>query len=200
MPFFRGVKFTDKEIVEGLQESEHLEDAILKYLYSTCYPKVRIYVLSKGGNNEEAKDIFQDSIIVFYQNVKAKKFEQKAKISTYLITLARNMWINRKKRLAKIDTLENLESKSQTDSLPIDQLIETERNEFVMELLQELGDDCRKILTLSIFKKLSMKKISEIMEYQNEQVARNKKSKCLKYLKNALQKSANLSKIFKELK
>ncbi len=199
MLFFKGVKFTDKEIIEGLQEDPYLEDAILKYLYNNHYPKIRKYVISKGGNNAEAKDIFQDSIIVFYQKVKAKKFRQEAKISTYLITLARNMWINRKKRLAKIDTPDSLNLQIDNNQ-PIDQLMEMERNEFAQKLLQELEEDCRKILTLSIFRKLPMKKISEIMEYQNEQVARNKKSKCLKYLKKAIRKSANLSNIFKELK
>lgn len=200
MLFFRGVKFTDQEIIEGLEGSDELEDSILKYLYASCYPKVKKYILSKGGNNVEAKDVFQDSIIVFYQKVKAKKFQAKAKISTYLITLARNMWVNRKKRLKKISSLDDLEKSVSNDELAIDQIIETERNEFAIELLQGLSEDCRKILNLSIFKKLSMKRISVIMDFQNEQVARNKKSKCLKYLKNSIQKSAHLSHLFNELK
>lgn len=201
MLLFRGEKFTDKEIIDGLKDSFHMEDSILKYLYTSHYPIVRKYIRSKGGNDVEAKDIFQDSIIVFYQNVKSEKFKLKAKISTYLIALARNMWLNRKKKMAKISTLDDLIiNRRSKDNQPLDYLMETERNDFVKELLQELSMDCRKIITLSIFQKLSMKKISSIMEYQNEQVARNKKSKCLKYLKKAIEKSVNLSRIFNELK
>ncbi len=199
MLFFRERKYTDSEIIEGLLHGGKQEDSVLKYMYSAFYPQIRKFVLSKGGNSVEAKDIFQDSIIVFYQNVMAKKFEQKAQIKTYLFTLARNMWINRQKRAARIDTLDKLQNAVETDKT-INNLLEAERNEFVLELMEVLSEDCRKILTLSIFQKLPMKKISEIMGYQNEQVARNKKSKCLKYLKNAIVKSASLTKIFKEIK
>ncbi len=201
MLFFRGAKFTDDEIIDGLQEGGHVEDAILKFMYSAYFPKIRRYITSKGGNHDEAKDIFQDSIIVFYQKVKEKKFQQKAKISTYLTTLAHNMWINRKNRLSKVSNLEALSKKLLIDNnLPIDELMALERNDFALELLKELGEDCRKILTLSIFQRLPMKKISEIMEFQNDQVARNKKSKCIKYLKKIIQKSTHLSNILKELK
>jgi len=199
MLFFRDRKYTDIEIIKGLQEGGDQEDTILKFMYTSYFPKVKKFIVSKGGNEVEAKDIFQDSIIVFYQNVMAQKFKQKAKISTYLFALARNMWINRQKRLAKLSDLDNFIFTGQKDQ-PIDYLLATERNEFALELMKVLSDDCRKILTLSIFQKHSMKKICEIMGYQNEQVARNKKSKCLKYLKKAIQKSTRLSNTLKELK
>jgi len=201
MLFFRGGKFTDIEIIEGLQLGGDKEDAILKYLYRTYYPRIKKFILSKGGNNAEVKDIFQDSIIVFYQNVKAKKYKLNAKISTYLFTLAKNMWINRQKKLAKIGNLDSLYSQvKEKGNQPIDLIMDTERNEFVLELLGVLSEDCRRILNLSIYQKLPMNKICKMMGYQNEQVARNKKSKCLKYLKQAIQKSTNLSNTYKELK
>ncbi len=201
MLFFRGEKFTDTEIIEGLQLGGDREDAILKYLYSNYYPRIKKFILSKGGNNVEVKDIFQDSVIVFYQNVKANKFKLDAKISTYLFTLAKNMWINRQKKLSKIGSLDSLYSDIKAkNSQPIDFLLDNEKNEFVLELLGLLSDDCRKILTLSIYQRLPMKRICEIMGYQNEQVARNKKSKCLKYLKQAIQKSTNFTNTYKELK
>ena len=201
MLFFSKTKYSDKEIVEGLQNDILLEDDILKYLYSTFYPVIKKYILSKGGNDIEAKDIFQDAIIVFYQNVKAGKYKLNAKISTYLIALARNMWINRKNQLSKIMTQETWSGNGKvTSSLAIDLLLETERNEFARELLNELGDDCRKILSLAIFQNQSMKTICEIMGYQNEQVARNKKSKCLKYLRKAIGKSSGLLNVLNELK
>lgn len=194
-------KLTDKEIVEGLQENTQLEDAALKYLYSTYFPKVKKYILSCGGNDVEAKDIFQNVIIVFYQNVKAKKFELTARISTYLITLARNMWINRKKELLKLVTLDTWSDNGKNDhKLVIDHLLETERSEFAVKLMENLGEDCRTILILSIYQKISMKKISTIMGFQNGQVARNKKSKCLKYLKKQICRSVGLTNLMKELK
>ena len=201
MLLIRRKKLTDKEIVEGLQENNHLEDAALKYVYSTYFPTIKNYILSRGGNDVEAKDIFQNVIIVFYQNVKAKKFELKARISTYLITLARNMWVNRKKELVKLVTLDTWSDTGKNENkLVIDHLLETERSEFAVKLMEKLGEDCRKVLTLSIYQKLSMKKISELMGFQNEQVARNKKSKCLKYLKKQICRSVGLTNMMKELK
>jgi DNA-directed RNA polymerase specialized sigma subunit len=49
-------------------------------------------------------------------------------------------------------------------------------------MLDKLGESCRKILMLFYYENLPMKEIVQHLHYENEQVVRNKKYKCLKEL------------------
>jgi len=50
------------------------------------------------------------------------------------------------------------------------------------ELLYKLDEPCRKILLLFYYENLSMKEMVDHLPYENEQVVRNKKYKCLQQL------------------
>jgi predicted DNA-binding protein YlxM (UPF0122 family) len=50
----------------------------------------------------------------------------------------------------------------------------------LVAVFEKLGTSCKKILTLFYYENLSIKEILEQTTYENEQVVRNKKHKCLK--------------------
>ena len=56
-------------------------------------------------------------------------------------------------------------------------------------LLADLGDSCRKILELFYYENLSMKEIVSHLHYENEQVVRNKKYKCLQQLTDQIKQN-----------
>jgi DNA-directed RNA polymerase specialized sigma subunit len=56
----------------------------------------------------------------------------------------------------------------------------------LMKVIDELGEACKKILLLYYFENRSMKEILTALPYENEQVVRNKKSKCLKKLESTV--------------
>ena len=58
------------------------------------------------------------------------------------------------------------------------------------QLLQSLGESCRKMLELFYYENLSMKEISLHFKYENEQVVRNKKYKCLQQLTEKMKQNA----------
>ena len=69
----------------------------------------------------------------------------------------------------------------------------------VMRLVGELGETCRKILLLFYYENLSMKEILEATDYENEQVVRNKKYKCLKQLEQMVNENPALKQTLKNL-
>ncbi len=199
MSFFRKAKyFSDREIIAGLQSGGDREDEIIAYLYKTHFAMMVKMIRSRGGTEEEAKDIFQEAIIDFYENIKKGRYQELAKISTYLYSLCKNKWINYYKRQSKTLGMDKMPHQTE-ENLAFDGTESVAKSEFVKELMSKLGEDCRHILVLSIFKGYSMKDIVKEKGYKNEQVARNKKSKCLKYLKQILLDSTSMLRKLKDL-
>jgi DNA-directed RNA polymerase specialized sigma24 family protein len=67
-------------------------------------------------------------------------------------------------------------------------IFETSKNEEittkVKELMELIDVKCQKVLTLFYFHNLSMEDIAQEMDFKNEDVAKNKKLKCLKRLQH----------------
>jgi DNA-directed RNA polymerase specialized sigma subunit len=61
-----------------------------------------------------------------------------------------------------------------------------------------MGEKCKQVLTMFYYDELPIKEILELTDYENEQVLRNKKYKCLKELTEAIKKSPVLYNNIKE--
>lgn len=132
-------------------------------------------VLKNSGTEDEAKDIYQDALIVFWQKVKNDNLVLTSKISTYLYSVCLNLWrkeLDRKKRL----------SNEEVDGNVIIDIDRKERIEIVNKVIQELGDTCKKVLTLYYFDGLSMTDIADELGFANADTAKTKKYKCKKEL------------------
>jgi DNA-directed RNA polymerase specialized sigma subunit len=68
-------------------------------------------------------------------------------------------------------------------------MVYKEAQSMIVELLERMGETCKQILTLFYYDDLSMKEILKQVNYENEQVLRNKKYKCLKELTSTIQQS-----------
>ena len=85
-----------------------------------------------------------------------------------------------------------------TDQAAIVHLIKREHFSLIQQLFEKLGEKCKQLLMLVYYEDLSMQKITEMMpDYQNEQVLRNKKYKCMKQLELLMQNDAALKTKFK---
>ena len=78
-------------------------------------------------------------------------------------------------------------------------MIEKESVSRVMNLIEELGETCKKILVMFYYEELSMKEILDRLDYENEQVVRNKKYKCLKQMEQMLAGQSQLAKNLKSI-
>ena len=141
-------------------------------------------ILSKGGTKQDAKDVFQDALIIFYQKVKNSQFKLSASISTYLYSVCRFIWKDEmlKSNKKKVADLNN--DLSDDERSELDDLVEKESKYKLMEeALTQIGDKCLKLLQLFYYSNMSMKKIASDLEFKTEHVAKNQKYKCLEKAK-----------------
>lgn len=181
--------FSDAEIIAAISSNESLNDAI-RSLYDQYAETIIAYVVNNSGSQQDAEDIFQESIVSFIESVRNNKFRGEAAIKTFLIAIARHCWLNElKKRDRSMKREEIYEHNREWEEADISERIgDREVKQQFRNLLKKMDESCRKILTLFYYENLSMKEIVQHLPYENEQVVRNKKYKCLK----------NLTELFKD--
>jgi RNA polymerase sigma factor (sigma-70 family) len=123
-------------------------------------------------------------MVAFINLVRAGKFRGESSIKTFLYSLNKNIWLNELKRKGRAEARE-IKYEKQHDQQDITADIAMEHSQTksqLMETIESLGENCKKILLLFYFENRSMKEMLTHLPYENEQVVRNKKSKCLKKL------------------
>ncbi len=194
------VGFSDSELVEAIREKEMLEPAILQ-LYKDHAEITRSFIKGKGGTDQDADDIFQETVVSFIDSVQKSKFRQESGIRTFLISISKNLWYNEIRRRQRAINRERLfEADRNMEDPDVSEIIQDrELKKQLNQLLQDLGDSCRKILELFYYENLSMKEIVSHLHYENEQVVRNKKYKCLQQLTDKMKLNTLASKQINEL-
>ena len=171
----------DLKILESIRAGSN--DRVLAYLYDKPLQKIRKYILSNNGNRDDANDIFQDAVVILFNQVKKNKYNESYEVDGFLYTVARNLWIDKMRREKKIvmkDLIHETDPSDFNDHLK--DLIVKEKSAALREVFERLDEKCRKILLYVIYEKLNMKEISEKMGYNNENVAKSNHYRCKQYL------------------
>ena len=196
----KNIRFSDAELEEAIREKNMLEQAI-RQLYQQHGEITRSFIMGKGGTAQDADDIFQETVIAFIDTVQKGKFRQESGIRTFLISISKHLWYNEIRKRQRAENREKLyESDREIEEEGIGRIIQDrELKQQLNQLLQDLGDSCRKILELFYYENLSMKEIVSHMHYENEQVVRNKKYKCLQQLTDKMKQNPLAAKQINEL-
>jgi RNA polymerase sigma factor (sigma-70 family) len=193
-------RFSDSELVEAIGEKDLLEQAILQ-LYQDHAEITRSFIMGKGGTDQDADDIFQETIVSFIDIVQKGKFRQESGIRTFLISISKNLWYNEIRRRQRAGNREKIfeMDRDQEEAAVTETIQNREMKQQLNQLLQELGESCRKILELFYYENLSMKEMVSHLHYENEQVVRNKKYKCLQQLTDKMKQNPLAARHINEL-
>lgn len=189
---------SDLAVLEAIQTNQYLNKAV-EFLYKNHYNMLENMVKTNSGNVMDAEDVIQETMMVFIEMVRENKFRGEASIKSILYTIAKNLWITkiRKTTQEKIRIEKFIgESEIFQDDV-MSQIQYRESKQTIEQLFNKIGETCKKILTLFYFEELSFKQILEQTDYENEQVLRNKKYKCLKSLTDMIELSPSILKSVK---
>lgn len=158
-------------------------DARIQDFYENYFSLVRTYILNNSGDLEDAKDIFQEVAFAF--------FKQRSKLDpsaienerNYVMGIARNTWLKKLRQTKNVHStgtefLENVSDMPPDESeLKKDDLIDV-----VLRKLQEMNEECRKIIHAAFYLKLSTVEIAVHTGY-SEKFVKVKKFRCLQALR-----------------
>jgi RNA polymerase sigma factor (sigma-70 family) len=180
------MNFSDDAIVAGILSNDLNE--IIFYIYKHYAELISFNVVMMGGSLQDGEDIFQETVVTFIDLVRKSKFRGDSSVKTFLVSVARNIWLNELKKRKSGDQRAKVfeTSRGHIENDVIENLNKREMREQLLSLMGHLGESCRKILTLFYYENLSFEEIIRKMGYESEQVARNKKYKCMKELSDLI--------------
>jgi RNA polymerase sigma factor (sigma-70 family) len=196
----RATPITDAELIEGLLNRATEKEAIMA-LYENYFDYLSLFIMTNNGTRQDAQDVFQEVVLSFVHMVKQGKFRGESSIKTFMYVLNRNTWFNELKRRGRATEREKKyeEVRDHAEQLADESIEQKEASLQLMKIMAQLGENCKKILMLFYYEGLPMKDIVTQFNYENEQVVRNKKYKCLKQLDGLIHEDPTLLKQLKTL-
>ena len=171
----------EKALLQGLARSDR---KAIEIIYRENYNMVQSLIINNSGSADDAKDIFQETMIVLYEKVRSGTFELNCLIKTYVYSVSRRLWLKRLQQMNRyVPAIENIQ-----DTVPVEEDVEeNERinSEFqaMEKAINSLGEPCKSLLEAYYLEKKSMQEIALFFGYTNAENAKNQKYKCLVRLK-----------------
>jgi RNA polymerase sigma factor (sigma-70 family) len=171
----------EKELLKGLAENDR---KATETIYKQQYSVVQSLILNNNGTIDDARDIFQEAMVVLYEKAKSGHFELHCQIKTYLYSVARRLWLKRLQQLQRYSPEVNGIAELVSVEEEIEQQEQKNLEFHVMEkAMQGLGEPCKSLLEAYYLQKKSMADIAAGFGYTNAENAKNQKYKCLTRLK-----------------
>lgn len=158
------------------------DSQVLEHIYLTYFPIIEGFVIHHKGTREQAKDVFQEAMIIVYNRVRAGGLELSCKFGTYLYAVCKKIWIQeRKKYLLHQDKLKQQPMAVHDPGPEEDPLLQQHLFQIFHNHFRELSPDCQKILTM-YFNDFSLEEIRQAMNYTNLHHTADRKYRCKKSL------------------
>jgi len=171
----------EQVLLEGLAKNDRLA---IETLYRQHYKMVHSLIINNQGTIDDARDIFQEAMIVLYEKARSGSFELHCQIKTYVYSVSRRLWLKRLQQLQKfVPDVNGLD-----DVVPVEEEVEAaeKRNadyHLMEKAMLNLGEPCKSLLEAFYVQKKNMTEIAGNFGYTNADNAKNQKYKCLMRLK-----------------
>ena len=171
----------EQALLQGLAANDRQS---VETLYRLHYKMVQALIVNNQGTADDARDVFQEAMVVLYEKARSGSFELNCQIKTYLYSVARRIWLKRLQQLQKftqdVSVIE--------ETVPVEEEIEAQeqRNmeyQMMEKAMLNLGEPCRSLLEAFYLQKKNMTEIAGNFGYTNADNAKNQKYKCLMRLK-----------------
>lgn len=170
------------------EETRTSREILFMKLYQEAFPLVARHVSQMGGSFEEAKDIFQDTLVLYYEKVQRSELKLKYSEKAYLFGIAKYLWIKRYKENSKYNSMDALGFAFDED------LSETVYEEVstlkLLNLLQQAGQKCMQLLSAFYYEKLDMQTLAERFGFSGPRSATAQKFKCLGKIKQTVKEKS----------
>ena len=176
----------DKIVIQKLASvSREDNNVAITYLTKRLKFKVYKFLERQGANIEDQEDTFVKGLTELWLASQKGKIEEATRIEAYLFTICKNKWY---KELAKRKNKPHLvmippSLNQESDGEVVQKIEEKERNALIKYILNKLDENCREILVLFYYQKLSLESIAEEIGYDGVNSVKSRKYTCMKKLK-----------------
>lgn len=173
--------YKEAELLKGLANNEK---SAIETIYKDNYRLIQQLVINNNGSEDDARDIFQEALIVLYQKSQDRSFVLNCQLKTYVYSICRRLWLKRLQQNRRFETpVDNFE-----EVVPVEEDIEAhvkleQQYGIMRSALGKIGEPCKSLLEAFYIHNKNMAEISGFFGYTNSDNAKNQKYKCLMRLK-----------------
>jgi RNA polymerase sigma factor (sigma-70 family) len=171
----------EKILLQGLAKNDK---KAVETIYKDNYGMVQSLIINNNGSADDARDVFQEAMIVLYEKARSGTFELQCQIKTYIYSVSRRLWLKKLQQSRRFTS-----DFGDPDSVvPVEEDLDEHRKrdqEFGMmnKAILGLGEPCKSLLEAFYIQKKNMQEIADGFGYTNAENAKTQKYKCLMRLK-----------------
>lgn len=160
------------------------DKAAIEAVYKENYSLIQHFVINNNGTEDDARDIFQEAMMVLYEKSRLPEFELTCQIRTYLYSVCRRLWLKKLQHSRRIETqVENFDKIVQVE----DDIEEHDKLNLQYQTMRtamgKIGEPCKSLIEAFYVHRKNMLEIAGFFGYTNADNAKNQKYKCLVRLK-----------------
>lgn len=153
-------------------------------IYKDNYNMVHALVINNSGTTDDARDIFQEAMMVLYEKARSGNLELNCQLKTYLYSVSWRLWLKRLQQAKRYKG--DLEDNDELIDVEDDLAMHEQQNEefhLMEKAMKQLGEPCKSLLEDYYLNEKRMTDIADSFGYTNADNAKNQKYKCLLRLK-----------------
>ncbi len=172
----------EKLLLKGLAANDN---EAIETIYKDNYATIQAFILNNNGGADDARDIFQEAMIVLYKKAQSAEFELSSQLKTYIYSVCRRLWL---KHLNQMHRYSNGGTDNLEETLAVEEDLERHEKKNAdfaqMETaMAKIGEPCKSLLEAYYIQKKHMQEIAADFGYTNADNAKTQKYKCLMRLK-----------------
>jgi RNA polymerase sigma factor (sigma-70 family) len=180
----------DKE-TQLLSRIRNGDESALDEIYVATKVQFIAYARKLLKDENSLEDIYQDTVIAFYENVRTGKITTlKSSISTYIIAIGKYILykhLRNAKTMSNLDYIDELELGTVTNAY-IAQVEDKDSGSTLLQAIEKLGEPCTALLRLFYYEEKDNKEIATLLGYANADVIKTQKYRCMQSLKQIMKK------------
>ncbi|MFN8437656.1 MAG: sigma-70 family RNA polymerase sigma factor [Cytophagales bacterium] len=186
------MNISNENIIEHVLQGKDRE--VIKYLYQKIFPQIKKNLIKKGAQKEDIEDVFQEAVMIFYKMIMDKKIDRSLNITGLLYTITVNRWTNllrKNSRNVIVDFQEDTKFDIRTEDVKEIEMVKKEKNA-LQSLFSQIGQKCIDLLSLSIYKDLSIEDIQSRFAFTSEGATKMQIKRCKDKLNELIEKNPKL--------
>ena len=159
--------------------------ALFVQLYQTAFPLVAKYVSHMGGSFEEAKDVFQDVLVIYYEKLTTSGVTLQYSERSYLLGIAKHLWAKKNKQNSRHSSLDD-----SLTGIAVEEHSPASSTDKLLDLLHSSGQKCMELLQAFYYDKWPMRKIAGRFGFNSVRSATVQKYKCLEKVRDTIKEKS----------
>jgi len=159
---------------------------LFEALYISAFPGVARFVSKMNGTLEDAADIFQDALVIYYEKTLDNRFELTTSREAYITGIAKHLWLRKfshDRNNVKLDAAEAA-IEIAVDYYP------AVNDQKLLAFLEQSGKKCLALLRAFYYERTPMKKLAHKFGFVSERSATVQKYKCLEKVRDTIKEKA----------